>query len=337
MNANGECTDKYKRSVVSAYVHRALTHNQEWDGVDKELNRVRQLLTNNGYNGNLIEEVISQKISHFIEKKANNRTEKEKTITVYHQMSYGTQHEKEVEALKNIIRRGVDVQKPFEHLSLRIYCRPNTTSSLIMRNSTTEKRSLEETTNVVYEFKCPVDACKHRTITYIGLTTTTLRRRMLAHRNHGAIHNHFIKEHDRKPLLTELMENTSIRHRESENKRLKIAEAVSIAIQHPVLNVQKDSDYVLPSARKKTVTNRQNETPLQNEDVAIIDETQTRAPSRTRRGSERGRGNNASPRGSRYAPDTARRGDAASQPAEGSGDMERRALRPRRARPSYAE
>ena len=30
LNAEGECSEVYKRSVVSAYVNRALTHNQNW-------------------------------------------------------------------------------------------------------------------------------------------------------------------------------------------------------------------------------------------------------------------------------------------------------------------
>ena len=164
--------------------------------------------------------------------------DKSKIIKVYHEMSFGTQHEQEAEALKKIVNRGVEILEPYEHLSLRIFCRPRTTASLVMRNNTAKERTLAEQTNVVYQFKCSVGACKHRNMTYIGLTTTTLRRRMAAHRNHGGINTHFTETHDRKPLVTELLANTTIRHREQQKYRLYIAEAISILNHHSVLNTQ---------------------------------------------------------------------------------------------------
>ena len=321
LNANGECSEQYKRSVVSSYVNRAITHNQEWKDIDQELNRVRQLLTNNGYNGNMIEDVISHKLNSFMNRNRSDAIEKGKIITVYHKMSYGTQYENEVTALKNIVRRNVELIHPFERLSLRTFCRPKTTSSLVMRNCTAKKKPLEEETNVVYEFRCSVDACERRDVTYIGLTSTTLRRRMLAHRNNGGINSHYTKKHDRKPLLNELLENTSIIHREIRSTRLKIAEAVSIALKHPTLNTQKESDYVLPSARRRTATTREESTNMANEEprepALINKEPPVRDPS--------------------DAPSTARQGRAEPQPAEDDDVLSERRLRPRRTRPTYTE
>ena len=47
LNARGECSDNYKRLVIHAYARRALTHSSNWEEVDKENERIRQLLTNN--------------------------------------------------------------------------------------------------------------------------------------------------------------------------------------------------------------------------------------------------------------------------------------------------
>ena len=192
-----------------------------------------------------------------------------------------------------------------------------------MRNSTAERKSLEETTNVEYSYKCSVDACKHRAITYIGLTTTTLRRRMQAHRNHGGIHNHFTTTHDRKPLLKELLSNTSIIHRENRTFRLNVAEAVSIALKHPVLNTQTESDYVLPSARRRATTIRRDE-PAGGDapDNAVPGAADTP--------------DNAVP-GAANAPVTIRQGQVEPKPAEGDRAAQGRTLRPRRTRPVYAE
>ena len=103
----------------------------------------------------------------------------------------------------------------------------------------------------MYEFVCPVDACQHRNIYYIGLTRKTLKGRMKAHSYGGAIYEHFTDLHGRRPKVDELVSNTTIIHREPERKRLTVAEAVSIALRRPKLNVQCEFDYVLPSCRRR--------------------------------------------------------------------------------------
>ena len=140
---------------------------------------------------------------------------------------------------------------PYERVNLRTYCKPNLTASLLMRNSTAPRRQEDQETNVVYQFTCPDDACQRRKTTYIGLTTTTLKRRMQGHRNSGAIHDHYTETHDRKPQVAELLNNTKIINRESTKSRLRIAEAVSIELQRPNLNIQTQFDLVLPSSRRR--------------------------------------------------------------------------------------
>ncbi|XP_076043787.1 uncharacterized protein LOC143026887 [Oratosquilla oratoria] len=61
-NARGECPAAYKRFVVASYVNRALTHCSTWTETHRELDRIRQLLTNNGYTDHLIEDVIKKKM-----------------------------------------------------------------------------------------------------------------------------------------------------------------------------------------------------------------------------------------------------------------------------------
>ncbi|XP_069166334.1 uncharacterized protein [Procambarus clarkii] len=40
LNANSDCPDRYKRSIVNAFVDRALSHSSGWKQVDEELCRV---------------------------------------------------------------------------------------------------------------------------------------------------------------------------------------------------------------------------------------------------------------------------------------------------------
>ena len=201
---------------------------------------------------------------------------------------------------------------------------------------------MEQQTNVVYRFKCSVGACAHRNMTYIGLTTTTLRRRMLAHRNRGGINHHFTEKHDRKPLLKELLENTTIIHRENQRNRLYIAEAVSIMIHYPALNTQTEYDFVLPSARRKAVTTRRNEPANENEqNVMGPCEVPLREPASSQQISvQSSSGNectrNGAPGSLNSASSTRRQSNAALGEDQNVGLLGGR-LRPRRQRPSYKE
>ena len=202
----------------------------------------------------MIETVIRQKLEKFINKQDNNTTNKEKTLTVYHCVNFSSSFEEEAEAVRKIVARGATANEPYDTISLRVFCRSPKVSALIMKNSTAKKNGgIEKETNVIYHFKCSVDACQQRNSDYIGLTTQTLRKRLAQHRNNGAINAHYTSVHDRLPRIDELLNSTKVIHRESLKPRLFIAEAVSIALRRPTLNVQTEFDYVLPSCRSRPV------------------------------------------------------------------------------------
>ena len=257
LNARGECPVAYKISVISSYVNRALTHCSNWTEIHRELERVRQLLTNNGYADHLIEKVIKKKLEQYAEPTQLPTPNKEK-ITIYHQNTFHDRYREECDALKNIIKRGVT---PTDHntiIDLRIYCKPNLTSSLIMRNSTAPRTQKEAITNVVYKFSCQEGRCDGSK-TYIGRTSSTLRRRLQSHRNQGSIFQHFTETHNMKPPLEKLIEHTEIVHKETAFRKLQIAEAVSITCQHPTINIQQTADFILPSARPQQTNQHQEQ------------------------------------------------------------------------------
>ena len=247
LNARGECPTAYKRSVAAAYVNRALTHCSSWMETHRELDRIRQLLTNNGYNDQLIEEVIKTKLEKYAAP-GNETIGNQESIILYYQNSYHNNYKQECDAIKKIIRRGVLPTDASTTVKMRIYCKPNLTRSLFMRNSTAPRTPREATTNVVYKFNCMEGRCDGSN-TYIGRTSTTLRRRLQYHRNQGSIFQHFTEVHNKKPPLQYLIENTSIIHKETNFRRLQISEAVSITCQRPTINAQQTMNFTLPSVR----------------------------------------------------------------------------------------
>ena len=147
-----------------------------------------------------------------------------------------------------------------------------------MKNNTSPRRQHAEETNIVYHFTCSDVACQRRKMDYIGLTTATLRQRMQQHTYNGAIKDHFNQCHHRKPTVNELVSNTTIIHRIHSKQRLMIAEAVSIALKRPKLNVQREFDYVLPSCRRRNAKPEEQQTEQEREQTTrtnVTNEEQT--------------------------------------------------------------
>ena len=263
LNARGECPVSYKISVVSSYVNRALTHCSNWTEVHRELDRIRQLLTNNGYADHLIEKVIKKKLDQFAEP-AQLPTPPQEKITIYHQNTFHDQYREECDALRGIIKRGVTPTNRDAIIDLRIFCKPNLIRSMVMRNSTAPRAPREATTNVVYKFTCQEGRCDGSS-TYIGRTSSTLRRRLQYHRNQGSIFQHFTEIHSMRPPLQKLIEQTEIVHKESTFRKLQIAEAVSITCQHPTINIQQAADFILPSARPQVINPLQEQQALRHQ------------------------------------------------------------------------
>ena len=65
LNAASECPDKYRRSVINSFVKRAFTHCSSWTTTDKELKRISQVLTNNGYSKEEID-VIRHPMNNYV-------------------------------------------------------------------------------------------------------------------------------------------------------------------------------------------------------------------------------------------------------------------------------
>ena len=53
LNGRSECPDRYKQSVIRAYIYRAINHASSWELVHQELDRIKQLLADNSYSQRL--------------------------------------------------------------------------------------------------------------------------------------------------------------------------------------------------------------------------------------------------------------------------------------------
>ncbi|KAF2357803.1 hypothetical protein FHG87_011449, partial [Trinorchestia longiramus] len=92
--------------------------------------------------------------------------------------------------LKQIIKSNSKCNSDNEHLRLIIYYKSHTIASLVSKNNQSAKLSELKQTNVVYEYKCSHEDCEPHNRSYIGVTTTTLYRRLTMHLGSGGPKTH---------------------------------------------------------------------------------------------------------------------------------------------------
>ena len=141
------------------------------------------------------------------------------------------------ERILQSIKRNINCSSPEYTLKLMIYYK-NLQTSLLLKNNERKNPDLKNT-NVVYKFICPHEECFPRpNVNYIGVTTTSLSRRLTTQLAYGAIKQHMEKTHKSSLNRLQLTENTKLIKRNNHFNRLQIAEAVIIKTPNPTINRQ---------------------------------------------------------------------------------------------------
>ena len=270
LHGKSECPQRYKESVIRAYVHRALKNCSSWSLVDQELKRVKQMLVNNCFSLSLIDSITKHTLDKYMKAghsmptaettaetteettdttpKTTDTTSETTTETTD---NTGTQHKlfykntmspgykADEKALKTIIHRNCKPRHPNDTISLNIYYKSPKTASLIMKNNMTQDKTPTKQTNVIYYYKCNIGDCALQpNSAYIGKTTTTLSRRLTMHLQSGGPLTHTDKFHDEPLTRKTLVNNTTILAKENNPRRLGVLETILIRQKQPSINLQ---------------------------------------------------------------------------------------------------
>lgn len=240
LNGLSESPDKYKESVIRAYVHRALTHCSTWALVHQEFERIRNILVSNNFSLSDIDKQIKAQLhKHFQSSAGTSKRQDSTDITLFYRNSMSTAYKADEKSVRGIIARNCIPSDPQRSLKLIIYYRSPRTSNLVMINNLSKDTSILKAKNVVYEFKCPIGDCARRSnSTYIGYTTTSLSRRLTMHLQTGAPKQHIKTTHNSDLTRSLLVDNTSILATCSNVNKLRILEAVFIRDKDPAINRQ---------------------------------------------------------------------------------------------------
>jgi hypothetical protein len=145
------------------------------------------------------------------------------------------------QAIKSIIANNTECVQPLDKLEINIFYKNSKPSHLLMKNSPVLPPL--KLTNIVYSYKCSIGDCELQPpCKYIGLTTTTLSRRLTMHLKDGGPLKHTQDNHKtERPnglLREDLVQNTRILHHITNFQRLQIIEALEIKNQNPAINHQ---------------------------------------------------------------------------------------------------
>ena len=236
LNAKSECPDRYKMSVINAYVRRAYKNCSDWDAFHQEVTRFKQILVNNSYKNSMIDEVVK----NYLYKMNNNNpaTSNKETIKVFYRNQMNQAYKTDEKVLKDIICRNVKCCSDNDDLKLVIYYKNPKVSNLLMKNNPMQNQTPLKSNCLIYEFQCPREECLPLNIKYVGMTVTSLSRRLTMHLREGAPKKHMTDKHNETLTRDDLVTNTRILKQCSDPQRLQIYEALYIQEIRPLLNLQ---------------------------------------------------------------------------------------------------
>jgi len=223
---------QYKiNTIINLVDHAILLSNDLFHNKNIEL--VKQILTNNCYPSELVNQTIKKRINYL--KWNNNNIERHKT---------NDKRQKNNDAAKYInlpyIKNLTDnLKHSLSKVGLKVvHSVPKKLNSLIRRGK--DKIPKLKKTEVVYQIKC-----KNCEFSYIGQTKRHLNTRIKEHKNNIKLHesNHSVISKHRVEFKHEFdWENPNILHNERHTKKRELAEMFFIKKVNNTLNAQKDTD-----------------------------------------------------------------------------------------------
>ena len=226
----------YKISVIKYLVRRAVKYCDSWFAINQEINRLKQIFVNNRYPLTVVDKTINKTLTSIF---SNTDSDIESNdLQFFVALNNVSTFKSDQKSLKNIINTHVTGNNNIT-VKIKPYYKPFKISSLF---STRPKTAVEERTNVVYEFVCSEDSCN---ASYVGYTTCTLLNRCKNHRySQSSIYKHFAFDHNMSPpIISDLIKNFKILYSDNNDINLRIAEAITIKRNSPIINVKYNEFY----------------------------------------------------------------------------------------------
>ena len=140
--------------------------------------------------------------------KPTTNTEEPTKHKVFYQNQFSEAYKTDERVIRIIISNNVECSNKIDALQFIPYYRSNTITKLITKNNQVPGTPPLKKTNVIYQYKCSHGDFQHLKNTYIGMTTTTLSRRLTMHLASRGHKQHALTNHHMPLAREELVNNT---------------------------------------------------------------------------------------------------------------------------------
>ena len=241
-NYESHIPEQYKLSVINSLVHRAIKLSSSTVDRDAELSRITQVLVNNGYPLSTIDKRIKSKLqeTESCDQSITTTTSNSTDINLFAELHNVSHFKDDTRKLRKIIKCHVKPLEDGKNVKLTTFYKPLKLSS---KFSTRIRPEATERSCLVYQFECPQPSCHE--VKYIGYTNQRLSTRVKQHRRKtSSIFKHFMDDHnDAPPKYDELIRSFSILYSSGDLMAVKIAEAIFIKNDKPLINVEYNELY----------------------------------------------------------------------------------------------
>ena len=238
LNYHSICPERYKTGVIKTLLFRAFHVCSNWDNFHIEVERIKQLLTNNNFPITIIDKTLKQ----FLNKKVPNKQPSPSSsyLTLYFQGQMCKNYKVEEKQLSSIIDKNVKPTNEDDKLKLIVYYKTRKLRELFIRNKPISPKTIANRHHVVYAYSCNLEGC-NASPKYIGYTTCTVDERFKMHAQNGSIKKHLVENHGmtRTPK-NDLVSSTKILGSSNNKGRLRMLEAIMIKDMKPSLNSQEE-------------------------------------------------------------------------------------------------
>ena len=134
INFRSACPERYKIGVIKTLLHRGYHISTDWTTFHSEIERIKQLLTNNNFPMELVDKTISQFLNSIMEPKSRN--ESEDNINFYFENQMTSNYKTEEEKLRKIVDKHISCVSPSSKVNLLIYYKTKKTKNLFIKKKT---------------------------------------------------------------------------------------------------------------------------------------------------------------------------------------------------------
>jgi len=238
INYKSVCPERYKTGVIKTMLHRGYHISSSWELFIAEIDRIKQLLTNNNFPMQVIDSTIQKFVNNLHSVEPSPAAEK---IKLYYESQMCSNYKVEEKQLRNIIHSNVKPNVENSIVVLEIFYRNKKLRNLFIRNKPpSANNDISERHGVVYRYTCNKEGC-NASQTYIGYTTCTISDRFKMHAINGSIKNHITQSHEINRIpKAELIQGVDILRHCNSRQELIMTEAILIKDMKPTLNSQQE-------------------------------------------------------------------------------------------------